>query len=91
MDKMYKVGFEVLPPVVMKSFNFWDMNPCRPSKRRVTFTGLYSVPSQKTEHYIIEAKTLKSPYHRFIGVLPAFDEITEGWMMSYKYIKRRGS
>jgi hypothetical protein len=24
-------------------------------------------------------------------VLPAFDEITEGWMMSYKYIKRRGS
>jgi hypothetical protein len=39
--RTYKVGFEVLTSVVMKSSDFWDITPL------LTFNGLHGVITQK--------------------------------------------
>jgi hypothetical protein len=43
------VGYEVLTPVVMKNFIFWDATPCNPLEVNLTFSGLCGIITQKIE------------------------------------------
>jgi hypothetical protein len=45
------VGLEVLIPVVMKSYPFWDITPCSPLKVNRRFGGIYRLHFQGRKYW----------------------------------------
>jgi hypothetical protein len=46
-DKENYAGFEVLTPMVVKSYFFWDITPCSPLKVNRRFGGIYRLYLQE--------------------------------------------
>jgi hypothetical protein len=71
------IGSEVLAAVVMNNSIFWDVTPCSPlkvnrrfegipklhvpPKRRLIFTGIRGVVSQKTENFMVTSMRTSDP------------------------------